>query len=325
MKMMLWRGLGLWLMLSALAMPLMRAPDRPVESLVGRWAMPPSDFMEVDGQGVHWRDEGPRHDPHPIVFLHGVAASLHVWDAWAQDLSSRHRIIRLDLPGFGLTGPFSEAHLKGAEADYSAENLARFTLSVLNALKVEQATIVGHDLGGEVAWRLALLAPSKVQRLVLMGATGWPEPPEQQVLGLRLAQWPLVGALGEGLMPRALVAHSLAATYAQPERIQPGQVDRYLDLLLREGNRQALRQFLSQPPDHDTVRRLNAMSRPTLLIWGQLDRQVPVAVAEKFARLMPNARLLVLPHIGHQVPEEQPSLALESLRAFMRQDYSAQH
>ncbi|MBQ0935591.1 alpha/beta fold hydrolase [Ideonella paludis] len=326
MKMMLWRGLGLLLMLTAMALPLMRAIDRPVESLVGRWAMPPSDFMEVDGQLVHWRDEGPRQDPHPIVFLHGVAASLHVWEAWAQDLSPRHRIIRLDLPGFGLTGPLSESHLQGATADYSAENLARFTWRVLNELKVEQATIVGHDLGGEVAWRLALMAPSKVQRLVLMGATGWPDPPQRQVLGLRMARWPVLGALGDGIMPRALVARSLADTYAQPERITPEQVDRYHELLLRDGNRAALRQFLAQPADHDAVTRLKVMSRPTLLIWGQQDLQVPPAAGERFARLMPHARLLLLPHVGHQVPEEQPGLALEALRTFMRQPLgSTQH
>lgn len=325
MQMILWRGLGLLIMLTALALPLLRAPDRPVESLVGRWAMPPSDFMEVDGQGVHWRDEGPRQDPHPIVFLHGVAASLHVWEAWAQDLSPRHRIIRLDLPGFGLTGPFAEAHLNGAQADYRAENLARFTLSVLNALKVEQATIVGHGLGGEVAWRLALMAPSKVQRLVLMGATGSATPPERRVPGLVMAQWPLIGALGEELMPRTLVAQSLAATYAQPERMTSAQVDRYHELLLREGNRSALRQHLAQANDGNAdLTRLKVMSRPTLLIWGQEDRQVPLAVGERFAQLMPNARLLRLPHVGHQVPEEQPGLALEALRAFMREG-SMQH
>lgn len=326
MKMMLWRGLGLLLMMTALALPLMRAIDRPVESLVGRWALPPSEFMEVDGQLVHWRDEGPRHDPHPIVFLHGVAASLHVWDAWAQDLSPRHRVIRLDLPGFGLTGPFTDAHLNGAAADYSAESLARFTWRVLNELKVEQATIVGHDLGGEVAWRLALNAPSKVQRLVLMGATGWPDLPERPVPGLMMARWPVVGALGEGLMPRALVEHSLAATYAQPERITPAQVDRYHELLLREGNRAALRQFLAQPADHSAVTRLKAVTRPTLLIWGQQDRQVPPAVGERFAQAMPHARLLLLPNVGHQVPEEQAGLALEALRTFMRQPVgSTQH
>ena len=318
MKMMLWRSMGLLIMLAAMALPWIRAPDLPVEALVGRWALPPSDFMELDGQLVHWRDEGPRSDPHPIIFLHGVAASLHVWDAWAQDLSPRRRVIRIDLPGFGLTGPFSEAYLNGAAVDYSAEHLARFTLRLMNQLKLEQATVVGHDLGGEVAWRLALIAPSKVQRLVLMGATGWPDPPERAVPGLVMARWPVVGAMGEEMMLRSLVAHSLAATYAQPERITPDQIDRYQALLCREGNRAALRHFLAQVPRHEDVSRLSAVTRPTLLLWGQQDRQVPVAVGERFAKLMPQASLLVLPHVGHQVPEEQPAMAIEALRTFMR-------
>jgi hypothetical protein len=67
------------LMVTALAVALMRAPDRSVESLVLRWAPPPSDFIDLKGQLVHVRDEGPRNDPLPIVLIHGTSASLHTW------------------------------------------------------------------------------------------------------------------------------------------------------------------------------------------------------------------------------------------------------
>src|SRR5512137_513167 len=80
-------------------------PDRPVEALRARWAGPPSRFMDVEGQPVHYRDEGPRDDPAPIVLLHGTSASLHTWDGWAAALRGERRVVRMDLPGFGLTGP----------------------------------------------------------------------------------------------------------------------------------------------------------------------------------------------------------------------------
>ena len=101
------RLVGLLLMATALAVALSRAPDRPVESLVARWAPAPSDFIEVQGQLVHLRDEGPRGDPVPIVLLHGTGASLHTWEGWAAALRPSRRVIRFDLPAFGLTGPFA--------------------------------------------------------------------------------------------------------------------------------------------------------------------------------------------------------------------------
>src|SRR6185369_16326684 len=81
------------------------APDVPVAELRTRWAPPPSRFIEVDGLQVHLRDEGPHDDPEPIVLLHGTSASLHTWEGWARALRDTRRVIRFDLPGFGLTGP----------------------------------------------------------------------------------------------------------------------------------------------------------------------------------------------------------------------------
>jgi hypothetical protein len=101
------RLLGLLLMATALAVALFRAPDRPVQTLVARWAPPPSDFVDVKGQIVHLRDQGPRNDPLPIVLIHGTSASLHTWEGWVRALRTQRRVITFDLPGFGLTGPFA--------------------------------------------------------------------------------------------------------------------------------------------------------------------------------------------------------------------------
>src|SRR5437762_2343217 len=79
------------------------APDRPVSALTDRWATPPSRFVPVLGMQVHVRDEGRSDDPVPIVLLHGTSASLHTWDGWADALARSRRVVRFDLPGFGLT------------------------------------------------------------------------------------------------------------------------------------------------------------------------------------------------------------------------------
>ena len=86
MQSFLLRLTGILLMLGALAITLAHAPDRSVESLVARWAPPPSEFMTLKGQLVHYRDEGPRDDPAPLVLLHGTSASLHTWEGWVASL-----------------------------------------------------------------------------------------------------------------------------------------------------------------------------------------------------------------------------------------------
>src|SRR5512143_1060546 len=101
------------------------APDRPAEALAPRWAPPPSKFVDVAGMRVHIRDEGPRDDPRPIVLLHGTSSSLHTWDGWAHALQGERRVIRFDLPGFGLTGP-------APDGDYTIGHYVAFMKAMLD-------------------------------------------------------------------------------------------------------------------------------------------------------------------------------------------------
>src|SRR5262249_20010384 len=157
-------------MASALAIALSRAPDRSAESLVARWAPPPSEFIDLNGQLVHLRDVGPRGDAEPLVLLHGTSASLHTWEGWSAALQGQHRVVSLDLPGCGLPGPFSG---RSAAWGYRGDDLARFVLELLDRLQIRRFAIAGNSLGGEVAWRVASLAPERVQRLVLVDSAGY--------------------------------------------------------------------------------------------------------------------------------------------------------
>lgn len=106
-------------------MAMNRAPDRPVASLKARWAPAPFQFVPIAGMDVHLRDEGPRDDPMPIVLVHGTSASLHTRDGWVEALKGQHRVIRVDLPGFGLAGP-------SPDGDYSLPACARFMVQVMD-------------------------------------------------------------------------------------------------------------------------------------------------------------------------------------------------
>jgi pimeloyl-ACP methyl ester carboxylesterase len=312
---MLIRIIGVLLMLTALAVPLSRAPDRAPETLVARWAPPPSDFIDVKGQIVHVRDQGPRADAAPIVLLHGTAASLHTWEGWVKALSKERRVITLDLPGFGLTGPFAGQYTID---DYRGDTLARFVIDVLDQLGVPRFIVGGNSLGGEVAWRVATLVPERVQRLILVDSAGTRSEPEAVPLGFLIARLPGIRRIPEHILPRALVAQGVASVYGDPARVSSDLVDRYYELTLRDGNRRALglrMQQLEREVDHSA--RLTSIKQPTLILWGERDRLIPLAQASEFMRLIHGAELVSFAGLGHVPQEEDAARTVAEVRRWL--------
>ncbi len=308
------RLIGLLLILSAIALALTREPDWPVQTLVARWAPLPSDFVEIKGQLVHLRDEGPRDDPLPIVLVHGASASLHTWEGWVRALKGQRRIITFDLPGFGLTGPFAGQYTPD---DYRGDTYARFVLDLMDALKVERAVLGGNSLGGEVAWRTAALAPQRVAALVLVDAAGPAFTPLQVPVGFRLARVPVLNRISEWALPRDLVEQSVRSVYGQPERVTPELVDRYHQLTLREGNRRALRLRMQSLVIGEGAERIRTIVQPTLILWGGQDRLIPPATALQFKQQIAGSQLVVFDDLGHVPQEEDPARTVAPVKAFL--------
>ncbi|HMO46376.1 MAG TPA: alpha/beta fold hydrolase [Rubrivivax sp.] len=311
MKALALKLLGALLLLTAIAMWLSRAPDWPVQALVARWAPPPSDFIEVGGQLVHLRDVGPRGDPEPLLLLHGTAASLHTWEGWVQALGAQRRIISVDLPGFGLTGP-------RADGDYQGDTYARFVLAVMDQLRVRRFAIAGNSLGGEIAWRTAWLAPTRVARLILVDAGGLDIEPASLPIGFVAARVPLLNRLGEWTLPRALVTASLQEVYGDPAKVDAALVERYYELTLREGNRQALVQRLQQQRRGEHAERIRELKLPTLILWGGRDRLIPPAAAQRFKQDIAGSELVVFDDLGHVPQEEDPARTAAAVKAFLQ-------
>jgi pimeloyl-ACP methyl ester carboxylesterase len=312
---MLIRVVGVLLMLSALAIPLLRAPDRPVETLVGRWAQPPSEFLDLDGQLVHYRDEGPQSDAAPIVLLHGTSASLHTWDGWAQALRPQRRVIRLDLPAFGLTGPFTG---RWAGQAYTGANYTRFVLAALDKLGVQRFVVAGNSLGGEVAWRMAAAAPERVAALVLVDAAGYPIAGAAIPLGWQIARLPVLGRLSEHFLPRPIIVQGLTAVYGDPTKVTAPLIDRYFELTLREGNRAALVERARTWSTAEGVQKVTGVTAPTLILWGGRDRIIVPATAQRFAADIPGSRVQVFDDLGHVPQEEDPARTVAAVQAFLR-------
>jgi len=303
-------GIGLLLVAGAIALALARTPDCTVESLVPRWAPPPSDFISLKGQSVHYRDEGPRDDPLPLVLVHGTSASLHTWEGWVAALKSERRVISFDLPGFGLTGP-------SASGDYRDETYAHFVLELLDELRVRRFAIGGNSLGGEVAWRTALAAPARVERLILVDAAGYAYQPKSVPIGFRIARIPLLNRIGDIVLPRSLVEASVLKVYGDPSRVTPALVDRYFELTLREGNRRALGQRFQQMAPGADAARIAELKLPTLILWGGRDQLIPAENAKRFLADIAGSRLVIFDDLGHVPHEEDPARTVAAVRQFL--------
>ena len=308
------RLIGLALILTAVAFALSREPDWPAQALVARWAPAPSDFVEIKGQLVHLRDEGPRDDPLPIVLVHGTSASLHTWEGWVRALKTQRRVITFDLPGFGLTGPFAGQYTPD---DYHGDTYARFVLDLLDALKIDRVVLGGNSLGGEVAWRTAYAAPQRVAALLLVDAAGPAFTPIDMPLGFRLARIPVLNRVSEWALPRSLVAQSVASVYGDPSKITPALVDRYFELTLREGNRRALRLRMQGLVPGEHAERISTLKLPTLILWGGQDRLIPPDTGQQFKQQIAGSQLVVFDDLGHVPQEEDPVRTVVPVKAFL--------
>lgn len=282
-------------------------PDRARAPLEAEWAPPPSQFLATDGLRLHIRDTGPRDAP-AIILLHGFASSLHAWEDWAPLLEPTRRVIRFDLPGFGLTGP-------DPGGDYSDARAHRLIAAVMDQRGLDRADILGSSMGGRIAWSFAAARPERVRRLVLLAPDGF------STLGREYGRTSRVPLLLRALpytLPDFLLRPSIRPAYAQPDRIPEHTYARYRAMMLAPGVRPAILDRTAtqvlQPPEPLLAR----IAAPTLLLWGQADAMVPVGHAQDYLRLLPDARLVVLPGVGHVPMEEAPAESAAALLDFLR-------
>jgi pimeloyl-ACP methyl ester carboxylesterase len=277
-------------------------------ALETRYATPPSRFVMVDGVRFHVRDRGA--GP-AIVLVHGQSANLFGWEAWAEDLQEDHRVISLDLPGHGLTGPDPQGRYSWADL---AEGIDRLTTE----LGIDRFVLAGNSLGGAVAVSYALAHGDRLDGLVLLDAIGAPRD-EPKPLIFELYAAPVIGQAITVMTPEWMVRASLESTYGNPALVTDADVTSFSDLMRRAGNREAARQIVSQPYDPAIPARIGELSVPVLLMWGGRDSWVAPKYAHWYDTHLPNADLVIFPDLGHMPMSEAPAPTLAALRRFLAQ------
>jgi len=280
--------------------------DIPVEELKEKYANEASQFINIDGLDVHYRIEGQGPD---LVLVHGTAASLHTWDAWTELLKDEFRIIRFDLPAFGLTGP-------SAERDYSIQAYSEFLERFTRELALDSFSIAGNSLGGGIAWSFAAQHPERVEKLILIDATGIPDDKGDPAV-FKMARNPVLGALFEYLTPKSFIKKNMKEVYFDDTKVTEELVTRYHEMALRAGNRIAFRDR-AHVVNPDITAQLAKITAPTLIIWGEEDQWIPVESAYVLQDQIPSAELAILEDMGHVPMEEDPKTTVYLTKEFLK-------
>ncbi len=322
--------------------------DLPKEIVDAKYSSSASQFLELpSGARIHFRDEG-RAEGLPVVLVHGSNSSLHTWEPWVAILGEKYRMVTLDLPGHGLTG-------KVPDRDYSSQNQVAVVNAVAEHLGIDRFVLGGNSMGGGVTWRYTVEHPEKVEAMILVDASGLPQwsmrnraaskevgvekksseesavEASEQASGsaskddenqgpmiFRLMQKPWFLAIARYIDPYRLTKQGLESVYSDQSKVTDELIQRYYDLSLREGSREAIIDRFSTRGQRSTEPVDPAQfTQPTLIMWGRDDALISVEVGEKFAESLPNQSLVIYDDVGHLPMEEAPEISAADVLAFL--------
>ncbi|ROO50972.1 pimeloyl-ACP methyl ester carboxylesterase [Micromonospora sp. Llam0] len=262
---------------------------------------------------VHVYDTGVP-DGQPVVLLHGFLTNSATWRHVHAALAENHRLVLVDLPGSGRSPD-------PRTGDWTADRCTDMLAELFDVLSLASPVVIGSQMGGSLAAWLAARHPTRVSRLVVMAAGALGE--EAGNLWLyRLLAMPVLGGVVARVFPRRLFAARWAAAHGPGFRPEPDAVVSYHRQLRMRGP--AIARFglgirRSYGPSFDVlVGPLAGLRTPTLLLFGAEDRLVPPSTGRRFADLLPDSRLVVLPGCGDFPQEEKPDETVAEITAFLR-------
>jgi len=270
----------------------------PMAQLKMKYADAESEIIQLDDMNIHYKDEG---NGPVLILLHGVCASLHTWDGWTERLKGHYRILRLDIPGFGLTGPAPDTSY------YKIENAVNLFEKIVAAMKLEKFYLAGNSLGGYIAWNYTLKNPDKVEKLILVDSVGFP----QDLPGLlAFASNPIIRPYARHIMPRFLFDGAVDQVFGDKSKVTTALKDRYFDLAMREGNKSSYVDVFTEMrllcKNENLSKGIKDIKTPTLVMWGTKDEWIPFKYFESWKKEMPNAKFIQYEGAGHTPMEERP-------------------
>jgi pimeloyl-ACP methyl ester carboxylesterase len=259
-----------------------------------------SCFIDVDGIRVHYQEAGDQHAP-ALVLIHGFASSTLVWSkVFLRLASAGYRVIAPDMLGYGYSA-------KPRNGEYTIAGQAKLVTGLLDALGIQRAIFIGSSYGGAVAASCALDYPDRVEKLILVGAVNDNRPLE--FILMRLFGSRVVGDVVSPLLigSRRLLRLRMKRVYdrhawAMDER----RVDARHLPLRAAGTHRAIIRTVRRWDAERISRDAHLITQPTLLLWGENDREIPLSDGERLHAEIPGSRLIVFLNCGHLPHEEYP-------------------
>ncbi len=305
-KMVKWVSIGSVVILISLGL-ISITLDLPAKDVEAKYTNEASQFIEIGEMRVHYRDQG---TGAALVLIHGSNSSLHTWEGWVRELSNDFRVISLDLPGHGLTGP-------DAKGRYDWISMAQVVDQLTQELDVDRFSIAGNSMGGAIAWNYTMLHPTKIEKLILIDSAGYPREEGRPAI-IKAFGLPVIGQLMTKISSRFAVRKSIEDVYGDRTKVTSELVTLYQDLGLREGNREAARKRLSAEPNVVLYKKIPSIQVPTLILWGDQDRWILPKYATKFAADIQNSQLKMYKGLGHIPMEENPELTARDAKMFLQ-------
>lgn len=265
-------------------------------------------FAEIDGVRLHYRDVG--RGP-AVVLIHGYGASMDLWRPTQDALARDHRVVAVDLKGFGWSSR--------PPGDYGPTAQAALVWHLLDKLGVTDVAIVGHSWGSSVSLAMTLDQPARVRRVALYAAYVF----DEQIPSF--FRWARVGVLGEALFSlyyREGVEDRIGLAYHDPRYITQARVEHVVAELDRPGTTAAALAAARGQRFAAMTRRYPSIAQPVLLLWGDDDLVTPLRFGQRLSMLLPQATLRVYPACGHIPMVEAATAATRDLAAFLAEDHA---
>lgn len=262
-------------------------PGEPLGAHLG----PDARYVHTrSGRSIYTEVRGPAEGTStPVLLVHGFASNHDVWDPLEPSLRERRRTINVDLPGFGWSSR--------TDGDYSPTALANDLVDVLDAVDTHgPVDVVAHSWGSSVSLALSLDHPDRVRRVVLVGAWIYDEqiPP--------FFRWARIPGVGEMLFSgfyRERPDDRFPAAFEDPSIVSQDLVDAIERSFDRPGTSRAALAAARGQCFLQLQARYRTLTQPALLVWGAEDHVAQLRFGERLARDIPDARLSVIPAVGH--------------------------